>query len=289
MKVSRSSPSCGPTSAPMMRSSTHRGPATGREARRCPRCAVARTSMRRRVVERIHARVQLHGFAISQSLRTIELSRRRQHCADQALDFGHQRVMVEPEAVPLDHRELGVVPAAALAAAVHTADLPDVAAARGEQALHRVLGRGVQEPDAAPAAIASTLAMCTSVTGPHSTPVFPLRGCASRRSIRAPRAASARALRASRSRLLGANSRHRVISNGPCFSGLSRQRSGDGPAELHGRLGDERSVPADPVALEQQDDRRAHVEATQLRALGELPARGPSGCAPASCAGAAAG
>src|SRR6185295_18191335 len=55
-------------------------------------------------------------------------------------------MMVVAHAIPLDHRELGVVPAAAFAVAIDLADLPDVAAARGEQALHRVLGRGVQEP-----------------------------------------------------------------------------------------------------------------------------------------------
>ena len=66
----------------------------------------------------VHARVQLHRFAIGEPLGAIELSRRRQHGADQPLDVGHQRVMVVADAVPLDHRELGIVPAAALAIAV---------------------------------------------------------------------------------------------------------------------------------------------------------------------------
>ena len=100
---------------------------------------------RRGVLKDVDAGVQLHRFPIREALGAIELPRRRQHGADQALDVRHQRMMVVAHAVPLDHRELGVVPAAALAVAIDLADLPDVAAARGEQALHRVLGRGLQE------------------------------------------------------------------------------------------------------------------------------------------------
>jgi hypothetical protein len=51
----------------------------------------------------------------------------------------------EADAVPLEHAELGVVAAAAvLVAAKDVRDLPDRAAAGGEQTLHRVFGRGLQ-------------------------------------------------------------------------------------------------------------------------------------------------
>ena len=59
-----------------------------------------------------------------------------------------------------------VVQPAALEAAHHVADLVDVAAAGGEQALHRVLGRGVQiERRAAPEVRTRAEWMCTSLTG----------------------------------------------------------------------------------------------------------------------------
>jgi hypothetical protein len=54
--------------------------------------------------------------------------------------------MVHVDAIPLHQRELGVVEAACFAVAKHTCDLIDVAAACGEQSLHRVFGRGVQIP-----------------------------------------------------------------------------------------------------------------------------------------------
>ena len=64
--------------------------------------------------------------------------------AQQRLDVVHQARVVEADSIPLEQRELGLVPAAELVVAEHAADLIDVAAAGREQALHRVLGRRVQ-------------------------------------------------------------------------------------------------------------------------------------------------
>jgi hypothetical protein len=93
--------------------------------------------------------MELHRFAIRQALGALEVTRRRQHGANESFDIGHQRMMVDAHAIPLDQRELRVVPAAAFAVAVDLADLPDVAASGREQALHRVLGRGLQKTAAA--------------------------------------------------------------------------------------------------------------------------------------------
>ena len=95
--------------------------------------------------QRIDAGVQLHRFAVAQPLARSNVRAARQHRADQTLDVRHERVMVESEPIPFDQRELRVVLAAAFAVAINAADLPHVAAACGEQAFHRVLGRGVQE------------------------------------------------------------------------------------------------------------------------------------------------
>ena len=54
-----------------------------------------------------------------------------------------RRCVVEADSVPLEQRELGLVPAAELVVAEHAADLIDVATAGREQALHRELGRRV--------------------------------------------------------------------------------------------------------------------------------------------------
>src|SRR5690606_32446301 len=77
---------------------------------------------------------------------TIELARGREHRADEPLHVGHERMMIDPDSVPLDHGELGVVPTAGLAVAIHLCDLPDIAAACCDEALHAVLRRRVEEP-----------------------------------------------------------------------------------------------------------------------------------------------
>ncbi len=65
----------------------------------------------------------------------------RERIAQQRLDLVHQARVVEADSVPLEQRELGLVPPAELVVAKHAADLIDVAAAGREQALHRVLRR----------------------------------------------------------------------------------------------------------------------------------------------------
>jgi len=60
-----------------------------------------------------------------------------------ALSSKPTRYHVEAYAVPLEHRELGLMPAAELVVAKHAAYLINVAAAGREQPLHRELGRRV--------------------------------------------------------------------------------------------------------------------------------------------------
>ena len=63
---------------------------------------------------------------------------------EQRFDFGHEPLLVPPYAVPLEQRELGLMPAAQLVIAKHAADLVDVTAAGCEQPFHRELRRRVQ-------------------------------------------------------------------------------------------------------------------------------------------------
>src|SRR5271165_611947 len=70
-----------------------------------------------------------------------ERATRREQAADELLDLVHERGIVGIQSVPFDHREFRVVPAAALAVAKYLADLINVAAARRQQPLHRVLRR----------------------------------------------------------------------------------------------------------------------------------------------------
>ena len=65
------------------------------------------------------------------------------------LGVGHDAVVVGVRPVELQHRELGVVRARDLAVPERLAELEDGRAAVGEQALHRVLGAGVQVERAA--------------------------------------------------------------------------------------------------------------------------------------------
>ena len=67
--------------------------------------------------------------------------RGRERRCDELRHLAHQALLVPADAVPLEQRELGLVPAAELVVAKHAAELVDVAAARREQALHRELGR----------------------------------------------------------------------------------------------------------------------------------------------------
>ena len=64
--------------------------------------------------------------------------------AQEVTDLRHELPIVPADAIPLEHRELGLVPAAELVVAEHAAQLVDVAAACREQPFHRVLGRSVQ-------------------------------------------------------------------------------------------------------------------------------------------------
>ena len=92
----------------------------------------------------IEAETPLEGVAVSDRFARRECPDGFEHVPDQGFDVTHQCVVVEAVSVPLEHRELGVVPPAAFTGAEHLADLVDVGRARAEQPLHRVLGRGLQ-------------------------------------------------------------------------------------------------------------------------------------------------
>src|ERR1700720_1967951 len=65
--------------------------------------------------------------------------------AYECVNFTHEAIEGKADSVPLDQSEFGVVLASTLEAAHDMADLKDVATAPGEQPLHSVLGRCVQE------------------------------------------------------------------------------------------------------------------------------------------------
>ncbi len=77
----------------------------------------------------IDAGMTLQRGRVTQALGSSKDARWGQQLADQRLDFIHQGRLVEPDAVPLDHREFRVVPTAALGVSKDLADLIDVAAA----------------------------------------------------------------------------------------------------------------------------------------------------------------
>ncbi len=73
---------------------------------------------------------------------------RCQHRSQQLFHFIHEPVMVPADAVPFEQGEFGIVPPPGFAGAEHPGQLPDVAAARGQQAFHGEFGRSVQIPRA---------------------------------------------------------------------------------------------------------------------------------------------
>ncbi len=91
--------------------------------------------------ERVDAGMLEPGLAVRQPARG---GRRRTQRARQLRDLVHEPVMVPARPVPLEHQELGVVEPPLIAGAEHVAELVDRPAARGEQPLHRELGRGLQ-------------------------------------------------------------------------------------------------------------------------------------------------
>src|SRR6202035_2478931 len=103
MKHGRSTPKRGPTTRPIKRSSLASRSSSAWQTMPCRRAA---------------------------SVRSPSLARGASTPAG--------RRIVELETVPLDERELGVVPAAALGVAKYLADLIDIAAARRQQPFHGV-------------------------------------------------------------------------------------------------------------------------------------------------------
>src|ERR1700733_12618330 len=94
--------------------------------------------------EWIEAELAAERLAVAQTLAGPPARDGAQQAAHQRLHLVHQRLERESGAIPLDEGELRIVQGRALEAAHHVADLVDVAAARRQQALHRVLGRGMQ-------------------------------------------------------------------------------------------------------------------------------------------------
>ncbi len=76
--------------------------------------------------EGIDTERSLERVAVRQMLRRTHISVRFQQGAQQCFDVPHQSVMVDAEPVPLQHREFGIVVAAALALAEHARDLVHV-------------------------------------------------------------------------------------------------------------------------------------------------------------------
>jgi hypothetical protein len=90
--------------------------------------------------------VALERFGVGQPFPDIGSEDRVQ----EFVDLVHQRVMVPTRAIPLEDRELGVVPIARLAVADRPADLVDRPAAGGEQSFHGELRGGLKEEVASP-------------------------------------------------------------------------------------------------------------------------------------------
>ena len=107
-----------------------------------------RSQLGHRAVDRVNAQAGFERGPVRQVAAGPGAHPPREHVAEQPLDVVHQRMMIDPEPIPLDHRELGVVKPAALSVAEYLRDLVDVRRAGTEQALHRVFRRGVQEPGA---------------------------------------------------------------------------------------------------------------------------------------------
>ena len=91
--------------------------------------------------------LQVHVEGVAQQLGVAApfAWRRPKHDVDQRRRLVHERRGVGVAPIPLDHRELGIVPTAFLAAPKHRPDLEDGGSAGRQQALHVVLGRGLQE------------------------------------------------------------------------------------------------------------------------------------------------
>ena len=95
--------------------------------------------------ERIKRELAGEDVPVADALAGALCAHPAEQLAHQRFHLLHERLQREPETVPLDQREFRVVQPAAFPGAHHVTDLVDVAAAGGEQALHGVLGRGVQE------------------------------------------------------------------------------------------------------------------------------------------------
>ena len=93
---------------------------------------------------RIETGVTFKNLAVSEFLRFLERHGPGKCLGDQRGNLVHESVMIEADAIPFEHRELGVVQPPGLAVAEHLAELVDRTAARGQQPLHRKLRRGVQ-------------------------------------------------------------------------------------------------------------------------------------------------
>jgi hypothetical protein len=113
---------------------------------------------------RVDSRVALERGRVAQPFGRREFALRRSTWPP-ALDLAHQRGIVEIQPIPFDQREFRVVPAAALAVAKHLADLVDIAAARGQQPLHRMFRRRseIERPRRPRPAVVSD-SICGSVT-----------------------------------------------------------------------------------------------------------------------------
>ncbi len=93
---------------------------------------------------RVDAEAPGEGFGIAQVAAGERKTLHRGERLEQREDLVHEREIVESDPVPLDELELRTMPAAELVIAENPGQLPDVAAAGGQQPLHRKLGRGLQ-------------------------------------------------------------------------------------------------------------------------------------------------
>ena len=86
----------------------------------------------------------LERLPVAQLLRRAERAASHERLGDERRRLIHERKMVEPHAVPLEHGELRIVQPSRLAVAEYLADLVNRAGACGQQPLHREFRRGMR-------------------------------------------------------------------------------------------------------------------------------------------------
>ena len=210
---------------------------------------------------RIDSGVPPQSLRVRQAFGGFQSALRRQQARGERLDLRHQGRIVESQSIPLEQGEFRVVPAAVLAVPEHPAQLIDVAAARGEQAFHREFRRGVQVERSVHAGEASDEGFDLRIARP---------GARSGRGSR-PRARRAR----QRTPAYGPRARRAAARPPASPSAASPHRLPGAPLTCdaqdstppHRRTRAQQRIPADPVGLEQQDHRRAHVEASEFGTL----------------------